>query len=173
LILAVPASVAGQLVPGLTVPDAFEAIVNLHFRVDIAPPPWLAATGFAGLVGGLAEWVFLKPGIVSVTVSAANRLAERTGEDLAGSIWRELCVALDLPAESVARLPPWRLLREKRATFAATPAQQMRRTSATAGLRNVALAGDWTDTGLPATIEGAIRSGFAAAHQIGGGATRL
>ena len=61
-------------------------------------------------------------------------------------------------------MPPWRLIREKRATFTATPAQHLRRPSATTHLQNLVLAGDWTQTGLPATIEGAIRSGFVAAQ---------
>jgi uncharacterized protein with NAD-binding domain and iron-sulfur cluster len=73
-----------------------------------------------------------------------------------------VCKALDI----VAELPPWRLIREKRASFAATPAQHMRRPHATTRLPNLVLAGDWTQTGLPATIEGAIRSGFAAAHHL-------
>jgi squalene-associated FAD-dependent desaturase len=158
VVLAVPPAVATGLLPGIVVPDAFEAILNLHFRIDAQP----GEAGFIGLIGGLAEWVFIKPGVVSVTISAANRLLDRASEDLVAEIWPEVCKALGI----VAPLPPWRLLREKRATFAATPEQQMRRPTATTHLPNLALAGDWTDTGLPATIEGAIRSGFAAAHHL-------
>ncbi len=118
--------------------------------------------GFIGLVGGLSEWVFAKPGVMSVTISAANHLLDRTPESLAREVWPEVCAATGEAVE----MPPWRVIREKRATFAATPEQQMRRPSATTHLRNLVLAGDWTDTGLPATIEGAIRSGFAAAHHL-------
>jgi uncharacterized protein with NAD-binding domain and iron-sulfur cluster len=89
-------------------------------------------------------------------------MLNRAGEELVHEIWPEVCKALDI----VAALPPWRLIREKRASFAATPEQQMRRPSATTRLPNLVLAGDWTNTGLPATIEGAIRSGFAAAHTL-------
>jgi len=158
VILAVPAPVAAMLLPGLAPPDAFEAIFNLHFKYEAAP----TEAGFIGLIGSLAEWIFIKPGIVSVTISAANRLADRTPEALASAIWPEICLALDIGAG----MPPWRAIREKRATFAATPAQQQRRISATTHLQNVAVSGDWTDTGLPATIEGAIRSGFAAAQKV-------
>jgi uncharacterized protein with NAD-binding domain and iron-sulfur cluster len=63
-------------------------------------------------------------------------------------------------------MPPYRVLREKRATFAATFAQHVRRPSATTDFENLILAGDWTATGLPATIEGAIRSGFTAAKVL-------
>jgi uncharacterized protein with NAD-binding domain and iron-sulfur cluster len=62
-----------------------------------------------------------------------------------------------------ADLPPWQIVKEKRATFAATPEQDLKRPSAKTAWRNMVLAGDWTDTGLPATLEGAVRSGEAAA----------
>jgi squalene-associated FAD-dependent desaturase len=158
VILAVPPAVATGLVPEIVAPDAYEAILNLHFKVEAQP----GEAGFIGLIGGLAEWVFIKPGVVSVTISAANRLMDRAAEDLVAQVWPEVCKAIGI----VAPLPPWRLIREKRATFAATPEQQMRRPTATTHLPNLVLAGDWTNTGLPATIEGAIRSGFAAAHHI-------
>jgi squalene-associated FAD-dependent desaturase len=158
VVLAVPPAVAATLLPGLSAPDEHEAILNLHYRWQQEP----TEAGFVGLVGGLAEWVFIKPGVVSVTVSAANRLADDAPESLASTIWHEVGKALGI----VAKMPQWRLIREKRATFAATPAQQLRRPIATTHLHNLVLAGDWTDTGLPATIEGAIRSGFAAAQHV-------
>ena len=159
VVLALPAPVAAGLHPGISAPDEHESIVNLHFKTD-APA---GEAGFVGLVGGLAEWVFVKAGVVSVTISAANRLMDRDSAELAEAIWPEVCAAIGI----VAPLPPWRVIREKRATFAATPAQHKRRSSATTSLPNLVLAGDWTDTGLPATIEGAIRSGFAAAQLVG------
>ena len=61
-------------------------------------------------------------------------------------------------------LPPWQIVRERRATFAATPEENARRPGAATAFSNLYLAGDWTDTGLPATIEGAIRSGNTAAE---------
>ena len=70
---------------------------------------------------------------------------------------------------AAAELPPWQIVRERRATFAATPEQDARRPGATTAWRNLVLAGDWTDTGLPATIESAIRSGHRAAALIAGG----
>ncbi len=158
VVLAVPAPVAGDLLPGLVVPDAFEAILNLHYRAE-APAP---EAPFIGVVGGVAEWVFMKPGIVSVTISAANRLLDMPGEDLAARVWADVRGACPTLAEP---MPHYRLVREKRATFAATAVQQKRRPAVDgAGLANLALAGDWTATGLPATIEGSIRSGETAAR---------
>ncbi len=159
VVLAVPPMVASDLLPGLSTPDAFESILNVHFalRAD------LGEAGFIGLLGGTAEWVFVKRDHVSVTVSAANRLIERSPEDLAAVIWPEVRTALALPD---ALAPPWRVVKERRATFAATAAQERRRPGARIGIANLALAGDWTATGLPATIEGAIRSGRHAAQTI-------
>jgi uncharacterized protein with NAD-binding domain and iron-sulfur cluster len=56
-------------------------------------------------------------------------------------------------------MPPWHIVKERRATFAALPEENARRPHAETRLSNLFLAGDWTATGLPATIEGAIRSG--------------
>jgi squalene-associated FAD-dependent desaturase len=159
VILAVPAAVAPRLVPDLSAPTEFRAIVNAHYRTDAAPP---GAPPFIGLVGGNAEWVFRKPGILSVTVSAAERFVDRTAEELAPLLWHDVAVAYGV-GQPDAPPPPWRIVKEKRATFAATPAQLFLRPGARTAWRNLILAGDWTDTGLPATIEGAIRSGHVAA----------
>lgn len=159
VVLAVPAPVASSLVPGLAAPTEFRAIVNAHYRV--MPPADFGA--FIGLVGGTAEWVFARPGLLSVTISAADRLVDRPAEDLAPLIWRDVAQAARLdPAD----LPPWRIVKEKRATFAATPAQAALRPGPRTGWTNLVLAGDWTATGLPSTIEGAIRSGRTAAEMM-------
>lgn len=159
VVLAVPASVATGLVPRIVGPDAFEAIVNVHFRVDATP----GEAGFVGLIGGLAEWVFVKSGMVSVTISAANRFVADDSVVLAQQVWQEVCIGLKLAGP----MPPYRVLKEKRATFAATPEQERKRPGPRA-LENLTLAGDWTATGLPATIEGAIRSGQTAAETLMG-----
>jgi hydroxysqualene dehydroxylase len=160
VILAVPAPVATRLVPDIAAPSAFRAIVNAHYRFAVPAGKPL----FIGLVGGTAEWVFRKPGILSVTVSAADRLVDAPAEALAVLLWRDVARAYDLGA---AALPPWRLVKEKRATFAATPAELRRRPPSGTQWRNLFLAGDWTATGLPATIEGAVRSGETAAALAG------
>ena len=83
-------------------------------------------------------------------------------EELAKTIWREVATVTRIG--NTDALPPWQIVRERRATFAALPAQERLRPGARTGLRNLWLAGDWTATGLPATIEGAIRSGERAAE---------
>jgi squalene-associated FAD-dependent desaturase len=158
VILAVPPYAATSLVNGLEVPTEFRAIVNAHFR--ILPPADLPP--ILGVLGGTVEWIFAFPGRVSVTISAGDRLVDGARDVLAKTIWSEVASATGLPAD----LPPWQIVRERRATFAATPAQDAKRPSAETRWRNLALAGDWTNTGLPATIEGAIRSGNRAAEVI-------
>jgi squalene-associated FAD-dependent desaturase len=158
LVVAAPPWVAPELIPGLVAPDDFRSIANAHFK--IAPPP--GQPMLVGLIGGLSEWLFAFDDRLSVTISGADRLMDDAREDLAQRIWAEVAAATGLPQA----LPQWQIVKEKRATFAATPAQQKRRPQAQTRWRNLVLAGDWTATGLPATIEGSIRSGHKAAELV-------
>ncbi|MDF7677863.1 hydroxysqualene dehydroxylase HpnE [Acetobacteraceae bacterium ESL0709] len=171
VILAVPAPVAETLLPGLKVPTAFESIVNAHYRLPftLKAKGSVGEAGFVGLVGGMAEWIFIHDNVLSVTVSAANRYADYSNDSMLDLIWEEITQALNTVIEGVLPLatPASRLIREKRATFAATPEQNRRRPGAATAYGNLALAGDWTDTGLPSTIEGAIQSGLAAVSVLG------
>ena len=164
--MAVPPWVAADLLPFVTAPDKFESILNLHYKLDPDPAGPLAETGFLGVLSGTAEWIFAKKGHISVTVSAANELIEDSADELAAIVWLNVRDALKLPPEMDRQIPPFRVVKEKRATFAATPAQDLRRPVAKTAVPNLVLAGDWTKTGLPATIEGAIRSGRTAAEAI-------
>jgi hydroxysqualene dehydroxylase len=157
LVLATPAAIAARLVPGLIVPDRYSPIVNAHFRVTAPPRSPL----FVGVVGGVAEWIFRKREVLSVTVSAAERFVERPAEELSEMLWRDVALAYEIP---IAPRPPARIVKERRATFLASPGQLSRRPAAGTVWRNLVLAGDYTDTGSPATIEGAIASGFTAAQ---------
>jgi hydroxysqualene dehydroxylase len=158
VVLAVPPQVAAALVPDLPAPQNFRAIVNAHFKT--APPP--GTPPIIGIVNGTTEWLFSFPDRLSVTISGADRLLDVPREDLAVKIWAEVArvVATDAP------LPPWQIIKEKRATFAATPEEEARRPGPRTAYANLALAGDWTATGLPATIEGSLRSGRRAAEVL-------
>jgi squalene-associated FAD-dependent desaturase len=161
VILALPPNVAAGLVPELTVPNEYRAIVNAHFQVTPPAdcPPML------GVINSLTEWIFAFEGRLSVTISGADRLLDETRESLAVKLWAEVAAAVKLPVEP---MPRWQIVREKRATFAATPAQNALRPPPQTRWRNLMLAGDWIDNGLPATIEGAIRSGNRAADLLRG-----
>jgi squalene-associated FAD-dependent desaturase len=163
IVLAMTPSVTARLVPELIVPDEHAPIVNAHYRVTTPLGTPAAAPHFIGIVGGTAEWVFKKREIVSVTVSAADALVDRPAEELGAALWRDVVKAYGLPERPV---PPARIVKERRATFRATPAQLKKRPPTKTRWNNLLLAGDYVDTGLPATIEGAIRSGLAAAEAI-------
>jgi hydroxysqualene dehydroxylase len=158
VVLAVPPWVAAQLVPDLTTPTAFEGIVNGHFRTTAGA----GAPLITGVLGGTVEWIFCFEDRISVTISGATRLMGEPRKALAKRLWDEVARVLGLGAE----LPPWQIVKEKRATVQATVEQQRRRPGTQTALHNLLLAGDWTDTGLPGTIEGALRSGFRAAEMI-------
>jgi hydroxysqualene dehydroxylase len=158
VILAVPPYAASALVADLKVPTEFRAIVNAHFRID--PAPYQPA--ILGLINSTTEWVFAFPGRVATTISAGDRLIDTPRDALARTIWSEVAAATGLPGD----LPPWQIVRERRATFAATPEQDALRPGPQTRFTNVLLAGDWTNTGLPATIESAIRSGRRAADLV-------
>ena len=158
VVLAVPPRPAASLLPGLKTPSKFRAIVNAHFRFDPPrdQPPIL------GVVGGLVEWLFAFPQRLSITISNADRLVDMPREELAQAIWRDICKAAGIQSE----LPPWQIVRERRATFEATPEQNALRPGTATNWKNLCLAGDWTATGLPATIEGSVRSGNRAADLV-------
>ncbi|HEY0230547.1 MAG TPA: hydroxysqualene dehydroxylase HpnE [Dokdonella sp.] len=159
VILAVPPETAQTLVPGVRVPARFAASVNVHFAID--PPFGLPPV--TGLLNGTAEWLFAFEGRLSVTLNGAERLLDTPHEALAATVWAEVAQAANLPA---APMPAWQVVVEKRATFAALPDQETLRPGTRTRWKNLMLAGDWTATGLPATIEGAIRSGQKAADTL-------
>jgi squalene-associated FAD-dependent desaturase len=164
LVLATPPWITAGLVPDHAAPSDYSPIVNAHFALDdaaAAAPPALV-----GLVGGCAQWVFRRPGLASVTVSAADAVVDRAADELARLFWPEVCTALEL---GDAPLPAFRIIKEKRATPRQTPAAAARRWPTRTAWRRLALAGDWVDTGLPATIESAVRSGEGALRALPSG----
>ncbi len=158
VVMAVPPRSAATLLPGLTVPTRFRAIVNAHFR--FVPPPHHPQ--MIGVVNGLIEWLFAFPDRFSITISGGDRLVDMPREELARAIWKDICVVAGIEAE----MPAWQIVRERRATFEASPEQAALRPGALTAWKNLFLAGDWTDTGLPATIEGSVRSGNRAADLV-------
>jgi squalene-associated FAD-dependent desaturase len=158
VVMAVPPWAAKSLLPGVKTPTEFRAIVNAHFRFD--PPRGLPA--LTGVVGGIIEWLFAFDNRLSITISNGDRLVNMPREELAQKIWDDICKTAGISAA----LPPWQIVRERRATFAATPEQNALRPGPITNFKNLFLAGDWTDTGLPATIEGSVRSGDRAADLV-------
>jgi predicted NAD/FAD-dependent oxidoreductase len=158
VVMAVPAKQAATILPGLKTPTQFVSILNAHFRCEppAGTPPIL------GVVNGLVEWIFPFKQRLSITISGADRLMNAPREQLVQDIWNDVCAATG----ATGPLPRWQIVRERRATFAATPEQDALRPDTVTQWKNLVLAGDWTATGLPSTIEGSIRSGDKAADHL-------
>ncbi len=158
--LALPPTRLKSVLPWIEVPPDDAAILNAHFLVD--DPALAAAPPVTGLVNATTHWAFVRGDVVSLTVSAADRLGlmDKAPDELIPALWDEAARALNLTQQyRVARVN-----KERRATFDQSPAGVALRPAARTPLANLVLAGDATRTGLPATIEGAIRSGETAAR---------
>ena len=189
VILALPAKVTAELLPSaLTlmptghaiknksqtppqIPHDSHAIINAHFLCDHSLSTNLThgkispELGLIGAVGTIAHWLFIRDRLISVTISAADSLTKQPAQTLATLLWPEIVQILSLCGIETLKptpLPPYRIIKEKNATFRQTPQAVRNRPGTRTKLANLLLAGDWTATGLPATMEGAIRSGKAA-----------
>lgn len=127
-----------------------ETIANVHF---LLPLP-VTLPGPLGLVGTRSQWLFVRGDIASVTISAATSPVD------AAAIWGEIAPLLACPS----RLPPHRVIVEKRATLRHDATTLARRPGPTTLLPGVFLAGDWLASPWPCTLESAVSSGLAAAR---------
>lgn len=129
---------------------------------------------FIGLVDSPIHWVFDKSriwqegkaqeGAVACVVSGAYDLMDRSRQDLISLAQREL--GCYLPEVQKAKLTHARLIKERQATYSCTPEAERWRLPQEIPYSNFFIAGDWTRTGLPATIEGAVLSGHRCAELI-------
>jgi len=176
VVSAVPAHALAELLPEEWRPrKPFADLHRLGRSPIVSVEMWLDRPVVDGLMLGLrdceVEWVFDKgrlygregaPQHLAFIVSAANRSAPRKNSEL------EAVAAAALrryfPSMAGATIERTLVLREPAATFVATPESEALRPRPETGIRGLVLAGDWTATGLPATIEGAVRSGLAAAE---------
>lgn len=168
VVLAVPPSRLKQLLPEVDPPDDNASILNVHYRT---PAPvataLLGASPFIGMVSSDAQWAFVRDDVVSLTVSASHAIGmdDVPNQKAADDMWRETQIALglgDMPYAAV------RVIRERRATPDQSPEGAAKRLKAQTAYANLTLAGDHIDTGVPATIEGSIRSGEKAAGMVMG-----
>ncbi|WP_068434858.1 FAD-dependent oxidoreductase [Magnetospirillum sp. XM-1] len=161
VVLALPPWAVETLLPGST-PAAMPTrpIVNAHFRC--AQPVELPhGSHFLGLVHASGHWLFARGDVLSVTVSVAGALVDLDNESIADRLWDEIRRALGMPPIAP---PPYRIMKEKRATLAHDPLTIVARPGPVTGLDRVFLAGDWIASPWPCTIEAAICSGLAAAR---------
>ena len=175
LVLAVPHEPAARLVPTEIHANAesfahlgHSPIVNLHVIYDQP----VMDHAFAAGVGTPVQWVFDRSAAagltmgqcLAVSLSGATAYAARPTEELRAMFVPEL--ARLFPRAAAARVTAFYVTREHRATFRPSPGTLRLRPRATTSDPRIALAGAWTDTGWPATMEGAVRSGRQAARSV-------
>ena len=144
-------------------------IVNLHVWYDRP----VADFDFAAFVESPVQWVFNKSrtsgqegsgGYLTVSLSGAWEFWPMSKQELEARFVPEL--ARVLPMARTAQVERFVVVKEQRATFRSLPGTAGYRLPTKTPLSNLFLAGDWTDTGWPATMEGAVRSGKRAAEQL-------
>jgi squalene-associated FAD-dependent desaturase len=160
-VLAVPVKAAQSLVPQLGL-ESLESspITGIYLAFD---RPVLDLPQ-AALLDRTVQWAFSKGRgeAVQIVVSASRSLLPVSREEIVRQTVREL--AEFFPAAAKARLEEAHVIKEANATFTPRPGLASRRPPATTRFPNLFLAGDWTRTGWPATMEGAVRSGYLAAE---------
>jgi squalene-associated FAD-dependent desaturase len=149
-------------------------IITIHVWLDRV----VMAQDFAALLDARVQWVFNKSNILarrktsgrqylSLVISGAAEYIAMEKEQLVAVAMEDILRVL--PKAASARVVHSLVIKEKRATFSATPEVERHRPSVHADVKGLLLAGDWTNTGYPATIEGAVMSGLAAADAVSTG----
>lgn len=177
VVSAVPWYEFVRILPGelLRSEPSFTNILSLRPAPIISINLWLdrpvTELEFVGLRGTTIQWLFNKGRIfgsgenyVSLVLSGAHAHIGRPKEELLAVAWRELGELL--PAVRQAKLVHSLVIKERLATFSPSIDAEAVRPRATTPVRGLFLAGDWTATGLPATIEGAVQSGYAAGQAV-------
>lgn len=173
IVLAVPHDVAAELLPAGALAPGIEPvrlgvspIVNLHVVYDRR----VMREAFAAIVDSPLQWVFdrtdssgLRAGqYLAISLSGADAYLERTSAELETEFLRE--VVRVFPDAATATVESFFVTREPQATFRGVPGTAQHRPGPATNVPGLVLAGAWTDTGWPATMEGAVRSGHAAAR---------
>ena len=131
---------------------SYSSIISIHI--------WLKENhltkNFYGLVGSPVHWIFNKGTHINLVISDADHLIKKDDEELFEMVCSELKKYVTLDKDIVTG---YKVIKEKRATFVPSNEIIDKRPSQQTAIKNFILAGDWVDTGLPATIESAVKSG--------------
>ena len=141
--------------PGLN----YSSILNIHI--------WLKENhltkNFYGLIGSQVHWIFNKGTHLNLVISDADDLIKKDDEELFEMVCSELNKYVNLDKDMITG---YKVIKEKRAAFIPSNDIINKRPLQQTGIKNLILAGDWVDTGLPATIESAVKSGREASELI-------
>lgn len=168
-VLAVPFFEIGQLLPKIQPALTSSPIVSIHlwldpeFVSDHIPEPFFA------LVGARVQWLFNKhldsgSGLVTLVISDAREFVSMSNDEIVDLSVEDLKGVLTGFRRGHVR--HHQVVREHRATFSACCGSESQRHGAKTDLENLFLCGDWTDTGLPATVESAAKSAYLAVGEI-------
>jgi squalene-associated FAD-dependent desaturase len=141
--------------PGLS----YSSILNIHIWLKENP----LTKNFYGLIGSPIHWIFNKGTHINLSMSDANDLIKKDDEELYEMVCIELKNYVNLDKDMITG---YKVIKEKRATFIPSNDIINIRPSQQTVINNLILAGDWVDTGLPATIESAVKSGRQASELI-------
>jgi squalene-associated FAD-dependent desaturase len=179
---AVIVAVPWRLAAGLFAPDVLAHLPQVAAAADFASAPitsvhlWfdrpITDLPHAVLVGRLSQWIFARAGeagsdgdcYYQVVISASHDLAGRDRESVKTEVLADLQAVF--PAARGARLTRWQMITERDAVFSVRPGLDAQRPPQQTSLPGLFLAGDWTRTDWPATMEGAVRSGYLAAEAV-------
>ena len=153
---------------------SYSSIINIYYWVDKN----IKTSDFVALLGVRAQWLFNRrnfvtvpsdikeqyPGLINVTISSANEFSDISSEELVAETFAE--VQRCIPAFADVKILHHKVIKEKFATFSAGPKIEKIRPLHKTSIKRLFIAGDWTNTGLPATIESASNSGKATAQEI-------
>ncbi len=164
-VLAAPFEVLGELRPELVAPLEHSPITGIHLWFDrpVVEKP------FTALLGRTIQWAFRKPGedhYVQCVVSASRNLVAQGRNEIVATAVREL--AEFFPAVKDAQLVKSAVIKEVRATYSASAGADAKRPPHQTAWPNCWRAGDWVQSTWPATMEGAVRSGYRAAELVSG-----
>jgi squalene-associated FAD-dependent desaturase len=164
-IIAVPPERIGGVAPGLGIDTTWvvhSPITGIHLWFDRP----ITDLPHATLLDRTVQWMFNKKDgrYLQLVVSASRGLSSLPKSDVIAMALREL--AEFFPVVKQAQLERAHVVKEQRATFSAGPGVEQFRPTAVTADANLFLAGDWTRSGWPATMEGAVRSGYLAAEAV-------
>jgi zeta-carotene desaturase len=174
-----PDRLLAMLPEGAIADPVFQGLAELKGSPIICAHIWfdreITRAAFVGFIGTQTQWLFNKrrifaqnsdekSGYLSFVISGARDLVDHSSNDLLEIVLRDLRAMI--PAARQAKVVKALVIKEKQATIGLDPASDALRPSVTTPIPNLFLAGDWTQTGLPATIESAVVSGNRAARTI-------
>lgn len=163
VISALPLHALEKILPGgdyfKKPPLKYSAILSVHLWTAKNDIP----ASFFGLIGSPVHWLFNNGTHLTTVISDADKYMDLTGEEIFELICEELERYTVMKKDEIKS---YKVIKEKRATYVPSPDLEGKRPGARTGIKNLFLAGDWVETGLPSTIESAVKSGVLAAEKI-------